>query len=860
MLEIFDQNPQSRVFQVDRECYIVYLGADWEDYKPFLRLGTSTQLPANLPPIVSSIIVPDVLTGNPLDEPTSLGGTPSDDTHYIGDVETVEALKEFVGIGEVPVSAIEEIDHEEDDAKHVLVYYYKDGNLKIKFRKNEIFDLRRREKLDGHFVARANEVKNQYGRGPFKLPGDAYQAPGFLVTGSTPYLVARGQLAALRLTSDYFFELSAAAIDADRVTTVRSEEPDAALIRFFKRGRTRNRAVHVVSSRLDRVGAATSVFRENSLLPVRALPIDSSSGEYEFQRFTVTESGDRTIATLDGVEGRIVFGAASKGDPATDLRVGGTSISLGGQTYTLLDGTLYQLADGSLTRADAEGFLPEKNYPYRDLLSTAENNLLSQIQYFFSELSGGRDTGKVIRTIKGLDLAKGREPAHPVVQILVHNAIEVAGYLKETEKNVGSEVDALVGALSKLQINRPTIPAFLPLVGEVHVTDARPFIFYRFAQRITSDRYAHAERVAEAVGTVPEFDYEAERQRLADLIAGLATPEQMDEARMRRIAETKQPTKKPKAVEPTESAQSTEQITESVESEGESGSGRSGRRRGGWIIAAAAVLILLILFGLLATGTISNPWFGQDPAAVAGANDTNPDSDSENDTSAGDSTTDVQSDAGDDDDTSSAGDSTDATDSGSDGSVDDVATTSGANDSNGTNADPSATDPSTTTEVVPPGWEDSLPALRALDQEPDVTITDTTVIGPGGIEITLNDIITLVNLIATDNGFDTMDEENPLLPDPDWIYPGNVFVLPNTVTYTVERGDSIWNIGVRYMVARLRLDFAAFTNMSAEYEESETTTARKTQIERELELLADESHSENFTLLVRETIAGWREG
>ena len=46
MLELFDQNPQSRIFHVDSECYVVYLGSHWDDYRPFLRLGTSTALPA----------------------------------------------------------------------------------------------------------------------------------------------------------------------------------------------------------------------------------------------------------------------------------------------------------------------------------------------------------------------------------------------------------------------------------------------------------------------------------------------------------------------------------------------------------------------------------------------------------------------------------------------------------------------------------------------------------------------------------------------------------------------------------------------------------------------------------------------
>ena len=30
-----------RVFHIDDECYIIYLGSSREDYKPFLRIGNS---------------------------------------------------------------------------------------------------------------------------------------------------------------------------------------------------------------------------------------------------------------------------------------------------------------------------------------------------------------------------------------------------------------------------------------------------------------------------------------------------------------------------------------------------------------------------------------------------------------------------------------------------------------------------------------------------------------------------------------------------------------------------------------------------------------------------------------------------
>ncbi|MFW5686499.1 MAG: hypothetical protein ACOC0O_07595, partial [Spirochaetota bacterium] len=650
MLEIFDQNPQSRVFHVDRECYIVYLGSHWEDYKPFLRLGTSTHLPSDLPPIVSTIVVPDSLTGNPLEELQCLAGDGTPDTHYVGDVQTVEHMKEFVGQETIPVEAIEAIDHEEDDGKHVLVYYYKDGNLKIKFRKSEILDLRRREKLDSHFVARAQEAKNEYGRSPFKIGGDAYQSHGFVVVEGVPYLVARGELAALRLTDDYFFELSAAGLDADRISTVQAEDADTALIRFFKRSRMRNRPVRVSTPRRDRVEAAAALFPENSLPALKARVAEGHGGAFEFHRYSVTQAPGRFEAALEGLDGPIQFGSAAKkrSDAAISVDPTAGTLTIGGKsTWPILEGALYLIADGKLSRTEIEErFLPEKTYPYRDLLSQAENTLLGQLQYFFNELFAGRDTGKVMKTIRGLEpvkaLGKGNA-IHPLVQVQLHNYGQYLNYMRASDPEVAKRAEALASLLDRHEVTRADVPAMLPLVAEIHRSGDRSFLFYRLAARITSDRYAHAERVVEKVRAVPVVDFEAERQRLSDLIAGLATPEQMDEARMRRIAESKQKQarKKPPGKETDESAGSSEDgdrdrapaaggggravADAGARSGGGRGSragsrGRSGGRR--WILPAAAVLLLLVaLFLLLFTGTIPNPWFG-DETMITGVDGT----------------------------------------------------------------------------------------------------------------------------------------------------------------------------------------------------------------------------------------------
>ena len=841
MPEIFDQNPSSRVFHVDQECYVLYLGAHWDDYKPFLRLGTSVHLPAGLPPIVSTIVVPDVLTGSPLDEPASLAGDATAGTHYIGDVRTINKLKAFLKQETIAVEALKRASHEEDDNRHVFVYSYRDGNLKIKYHKSEIFDLHRRERQDGHFVARAQSIKNEFVRGPFKLPSDAYQRPGFAVVAGAGYLIARGEIAALSLRDDYFSELARAGIDPDRLTTVHAASVGDALLRFFKRSRAKGKTARVSTPNAGEVKALAGIFRANSLSPLKVNLLDPTS--FSFHRFAVRGAAGQFEATLQELDTPIVFGSgASSATSAMIVDPDAGTVTLDGRKRPLLDGCVYQPVDESLSRTlIAERYLPEKNYPYRDMLSSDENNLLGQIAFYFSELFAGRDVGKVLRTIRSSSIAKDLSRGaslDPVTEIVLANTLEFIRFLRAAEPDAGRAADGLAGILEK-RVTPSSIPATLPLIAEISRRDNVPYLFYRFASRITGDRVAHADRVAQKMSAAPLFDFESERNRLAELVAGLANPEQMEEARLRRIAERK----KPKLVEAATAADEGKPGTVEDQDKAASASGgrtarragstgRRGSSRGGpwrWLVPVAVIVLLLIALGvLLATDTIPNRWFGEDTVAEDTAReDTVAEDAAAEDTARGDDTLVA--------DGTGAADTTDGSDV--------SAATTAADDT-----------------ILPEGWPpETLPAIRALQAIPGVIITDERVIGPGGIEITVMDIINLVNRIATENGYALMHTIDPERPDPDWIYPENVFVLPNGTRYTVVDGDTLWDITVRYMVARLGQDYDMYVRLTEEYEADGASDRRRSEIEVELLSIGDESHSENFTRLVKKKLAEWRE-
>lgn len=850
MLEIFDRNPSSRVFHVDQECYVLYLGSHWDDYKPFLRVGTSVHLPAGLPPIVSSIVVPDVLTGNPMDESESLAGDATPDTHYVGDVKTINKLKKFLKQETIAVEGLKKADHEEDDNRHVFVYSYRDGNLKIKYHKSEIFDLHRQERQDGHFVARAQSIKNEFSRGPFKFPGDAYQRPGFAVVAGVGYLIARGEIAALSLRDDYFVQLATAGIDPDRLTTVHIASVDDALLRFFKRCRAKGKTARVSAKNGEEIKALAGIFRANSLPQLKVNLLDPAS--FSFHRFTVGETAGRFEATLPELDGPVVFGPGASSESSTIVDASAGMLTLDGRKRPLIDGCVYQFAEESLSRTlITERYLPEKNYPYRDMLSPDENSLLGQIAFYFSELYAGRDAAKVLRTIKSSAMVKnlGRGASlDPVTEIMLANTLEFIRFLQAADPDTGGAAGGLATILEKRATLSP-IPVSLPLIGEISYRDNVPYLFYRFASRITSDRVAHADQVVQKMKAAPLFDFESERDRLADLVAGIANPEQMEEARLRRIAERK----KPKLVEVAAPAdekklEATEEQDEAAATSGgrtargTGGAGRGGSPRGGpwrWLLPVAVIVVVLVALGaLLATDTIPNRWFGDDTLTEdSGAEGTAAQDTAAEDTARGDDV--VVADGGDESGTGDANVKADTTaDAGTDGPD--------GSEAGGT--------------ALPEGWPpETLPAIQVLKEIPGVIITNERVIGPGGIEITVMDIIGLVNRVATENGFAPMHVLDPERPDPDWIFPDYVFALPNGTRYTVVDGDTLWHITIRYMVARLGQDHEMYLRLAEEYEGDGMSDQRRGEIESELQLIGDESHSENFTRIVQKKLAEWRD-
>jgi hypothetical protein len=122
-----------------------------------------------------------------------------------------------------------------------------------------------------------------------------------------------------------------------------------------------------------------------------------------------------------------------------------------------------------------------------------------------------------------------------------------------------------------------------------------------------------------------------------------------------------------------------------------------------------------------------------------------------------------------------------------------------------------------------------------------------TVIYRGRIEITLLDIYLLTNEIAVSNNYRRLDSVEEVGRDPDWIYPGNLFFLPDGNEYTVVKGDTMWYIAHRFIIHRLEEDWDQYAGIEREIDSGVTDAERKEDLINTLKYLRERSYSENFT-------------
>ncbi|MFQ3619636.1 MAG: hypothetical protein SNJ78_01705, partial [Spirochaetales bacterium] len=255
------ENPALRVFHIDHECYLIYLGTSHTDYRPFLRIGNSSALPEEIKSYVSSVLITDNYTGNPFLEHINLELPFSGETKFVGDPLRIERLKQFLHEKNLPQAEFEYETIEQSPEKgRSLVFFFKSGNLHVHHNGDELFNLRQREEQDLHGIYLTERVSSIVKANPLRYLLKTFQQPGFFYAGKKVYFFHEQRIGVFQTPNDYLFGLSRLGIDPDLLQWGIETDFQEGILRRLKRSIINKRELRLGSPNIEMLRSVLHLF------------------------------------------------------------------------------------------------------------------------------------------------------------------------------------------------------------------------------------------------------------------------------------------------------------------------------------------------------------------------------------------------------------------------------------------------------------------------------------------------------------------------------------------------------------------------------------------------------------------------
>jgi nucleoid-associated protein YgaU len=832
-MEISSMRPEERVFRIDDECYLIYLGTSVEDLKPFLRIGNSGRITPDIIESTYNIVLTDSLTGNPALEPLNMNRENTSENRYVGDPKITAGLLKFIrefNIQDGTVSTIEEIRKAHDRAE---VHFFNDGNIQVFHNRDMLFDLRRREKNDLHFIERARLLKDIHLKNPLRYKPEDLEGPGFALIKGCPVLFQGGSILAVGVPETYFMDFVIAGIDPDFIDSIVTEEVGGAFFRLLKRKWNTRLPLRILSSKTSLMKGASGLFMETGAGKLDVSITGFGEGEkrtvsgYRLERdkrgilvkhrdmplslfISTSSSRESGQMTLDAKRAVLKYPGGTARIPENVV------CSFRGETPALPDlvqqycRDLYDLVD--------------------DMLGPEETSVVRMIELILDDLVERKAQTPMLKRVRKSIKKADLHPRSPLFYIL-SNLAGVIFLASGAHKEGGEDIapyQALRGTALKKVSSLERVNLHLPVTGDIYAADERVAALYRPLRGAASlDSFALTRDLVRDVEERTDTyirEQEEEYMRLRTFMAALRGEPGGRKRRKITGAETapmaagiageglgvsgvSAPGKRRKkaGVLPTEkeaaSPEERQAYTTAPVQRVSYTKGMSGPLR--FIIPAAVIVVAAIVLALF---FLFPEVIGREAPVRKEA-----------ERRAGERAAAVDEQAA---------------------VVEEQAADQGVVQAGG--AEEGAFEP------------DEFLKEQGIPQS---TLTDRrTVLYRGLIEITLLDIYRLTNEIAVSNGYRRLDSVEQVGKDPDWIYPGNVFVLPDKTEYTVVKGDTMWYIAHRFIIKRLEEDWERYTALKNEIGAGVQDASRKERLIRELKYIRERSYSENFRREIDRTI------
>jgi hypothetical protein len=833
---------ERRVFHVDDECYIVYLGSSRDDYKPFLRIGNSRRLDEKVTPYIYTIVVTDSLTGDLLLEPRNINRKELNENRYVGSGERVERMLDFLKLYGLRTENIPHYREFTSEDQRAFLTMYDNGNMTLTYDGKQLFDLKKREIQDLHFVERAKRLKDQLRKNRCRYPASTFEKPGFFKIGNAVFVYAGGCAVAFGLPADYFQTLTSYGIDPDLIRSVLTDELTSDCINLCKRKQSRNEqltfltgkapafksilALFDVEKAPDAVNAAggektRGARAKGRSAPAADLPVAetpamtveelSASSESNSCGFTIKRMDKGYLVSHPSLAFAIRISAKSGSGSPKEFVVNpqrGCAFPPTGkkdEPVRVADGIPYELDAGPVeSKTLVTRHFSELAGLLDGGLTAVEANT---IEFIGKALQGAKEAGKdvsdaveMVRKVIG-DLKT--VPSHPLL-FLFHNVREISRFLS-AQGAASRPMSELAGLMDRLVAHGDRFESHPPLVGGFYVSEKGAYVLYRLVKSsITKEDYALSrELVGETAGSLGSKAtfFMSERERLSVHIGNLLAASLR---RKKRGAETAQ------AEGPGVPGKGTPEAGTAADASGTAGKtgavayqpgSRAGSRTGKErhlvrtiliVVGAAVVAAAVLLIPPVSLLERSMEKMGLDSSWVPRM---------------------------------SHGPEQGLTDG----------ETTGASSLEGQ-----------TSSQGPGGEAIQIPEIdRARIQE---------LVSTSPVEISVLDIYKLVNVIASASGFRQLDAktgrpgESKDLRDPNWIYPDDVLNLPEGTRRTVARGDTIWWVSAGFIKAQLDRDWERYQSLAGGVNKADPNDVSR--VVAELETLKSGSFCGKFRRLV----------
>ena len=864
------ENPVQRVFHIDHECYLIYLGSSHTEYRPFLRIGNSPKLPEEIKKYVSTVLVTDNYTGNPFLEHENVELPLNGETRFVGDPLRIERLKQFLNEKNLPVAEYEYETVESPPQKgKSIVFFFKSGNLHVHHNGDELFNLRQREVEDHHFVYLAERISSFVKDNPLRYLSRVFNNPGFILVEQNLYLFHEGRLGIVHIPADFLWALSRAGIDPDLLQWCIEDRFKEGILHKLKRSVAIKKELRVASHRIEQLRSAINLFSggDTSLFAVEP----DASGCFHLQgfRFCGKEfsvefpsplgiSFPITSVISDG-ESVLQKALEKKGLPAGTRIVGKVPYRF----FTIplpSPGSLLLSYGINLAKNCAEvGEVQEQDW-WRGLVSS-----LTQIQEQWKKSSPRLSSFDVLEPLFKPDLSLGE--TEEILPYLIWNLETLCRIIDPAAMGRGS----LSERLRKKARNRTLFhlpedrQGCIPLVGDCWILPNGGHLFYQVEGRLSPLKLLQAGRSLENLEKLrasleKESFFVQERERLLRFL------EQLHQVPPKRI-------RKPVASQPQEVQPSTlSSVQEAPDAFSTASSDQPGQ---GGILPQETPLSASLASSTLATGERKL----QNASLSASASETTPFGRSATVKPTGifhrrggvytvgvlvlggiivalwqfgrpepvkkivqvekqellepkEVSKELQS--------SEAQREKGVFTPLKEGPSQATQESGGAPSKETLDVREQSKIPSSEQTILPAGPAETRPS-EALPS------TYTAEIPPlGAIQITVLDVFYLVNEIAETNGYRRLDSPKDLRPDPNWIYPGNRFKLPDSSIYVVKRGDTLWQITTRYIEEEVAKGIGILKSYLGPTLESPVPKGKQYELEETIGRLQKGSHCKAF--------------